>query len=91
MALAWVHAQRAVSSIIIGARRLAQLDDNVRAVDVNLSAEELTRLNKLTEPRLGFPQSMLALTPSMTHGGTTINGVSAPPSEYVMPEGGQPY
>jgi aryl-alcohol dehydrogenase-like predicted oxidoreductase len=91
VALAWVHAQRAVSSIIIGARRLAQLDDNVRAVDVNLSAEELTRLNKLTEPRLGFPQSMLALTPSMTHGGTTINGVSAPPSEYVMPEGGQPY
>jgi aryl-alcohol dehydrogenase-like predicted oxidoreductase len=91
VALAWVHAQRAVSSIIIGARRLSQLDDNVRAVDVNLSAEELARLNELTKPTLGFPQSMLALTPSMTQGGTTINGVSAPPSEYVMPEGGQPY
>ena len=91
VALAWVHAQPAVSSIIIGARRLSQLDDNVRAVDVNLSAEELTRLNKLTKPRLGFPQSMLELVAGMTHGGTTINGVSAPPSEYVMPEGGQPY
>ncbi len=91
VALAWVHAQRAVSSIIIGARRLSQLDDNVRAVDVNLSAEELTRLGKLTRPRLGFPHSMLEIVPGMTHGGTTINGVTAPPSEYVMPEGGQPY
>jgi aryl-alcohol dehydrogenase-like predicted oxidoreductase len=91
VALAWVHAQRAVSSIIIGARRLSQLEDNVRAVDVNLSAEELTRLSKLTRPRLGFPQSMLEMVPGMTQGGTTINGVSAPPSEYVMPEGGQPY
>src|SRR5262249_3034466 len=59
VALAWLGAQPAVSSIIIGARRLSQLDDNVRAVDVQLSAEELARLSKLTTPRLGFPQSML--------------------------------
>jgi aryl-alcohol dehydrogenase-like predicted oxidoreductase len=91
VALAWVHAQRAVASIIIGARRLSQLEDNVRAVDVDLSDEEVARLSKLTRPALGFPQSMLEMVAGMTHGGTTINGVSAPPSEYVMPEGGQPY
>jgi aryl-alcohol dehydrogenase-like predicted oxidoreductase len=91
VALAWVHAQPAVTSIIIGARRLSQLDDNVRAVDVNLTAEELARLNALTEPRLGFPQSMLTTAPSITNGGTTVNGVSAPISDYVMPEGNQPY
>jgi hypothetical protein len=34
---------------------------------------------------------MLARAPGMIGGGTTINGVSAPPSEYVMAEGGQPY
>jgi aryl-alcohol dehydrogenase-like predicted oxidoreductase len=91
VALAWVHAQPAVASIIIGARRLSQLDDNVGAVDVHLTAEELARLDALTEPTLGFPHNMLARAPGMIGGGTTINGVSAPPSEYVMAEGGQPY
>jgi aryl-alcohol dehydrogenase-like predicted oxidoreductase len=91
VALAWVHAQPAVTSIIIGARRLSQLDDNVRAVDVNLTADEVARLNALTEPTFGFPQSMLATVPSIINGGTTVNGVSAPISDYVMPEGNQPY
>jgi aryl-alcohol dehydrogenase-like predicted oxidoreductase len=91
VALAWVHAQPAVTSIIIGARRLSQLDDNVRAVDVNLTADEVARLNALTEPTFGFPQSMLATVPSIINGGTTVNGVSAPISDYVMPEGSQPY
>jgi len=91
VALAWVLAQPGVSSVIIGARRLAQLDDNVRAVDVPLSAEELGRLGALTVPSFGFPQNMLAMAPSLIQGGTTVNGVSAPASEYVMPEGGRPY
>jgi aryl-alcohol dehydrogenase-like predicted oxidoreductase len=91
VALAWVAAQPGVSSVIIGARRLSQLDDNVRAVDVKLTAEDLARLNALTEPTLGFPHDMLALSPSMINGGTTVNGVSAPMSEYVLPKGGRPY
>jgi aryl-alcohol dehydrogenase-like predicted oxidoreductase len=91
VALAWVHARPAVTSIIIGARRLSQLDDNVRAVDVRLTADELARLNALTEPTFGFPQSMLTLVPSIINGGTTVNGVSAPTSDYVMSEGNQPY
>ncbi|BBX41579.1 aldo/keto reductase [Mycobacterium simiae] len=91
VALAWVRAQRAVSSIIIGARTLSQLEDNVRAVDVNLGTDELARLSALTKPRLGFPQSMLEMATSMIQGGTTVNGVFAPPSEYVMPAGGRPY
>ena len=91
VALAWVGAQPAVSSVIIGARRLSQLDDNVRAVDVHLTADELARLNALTRPTLGFPHDMLTVAPGITNGGTTINGVTAPTSEYVMPEGGQPY
>ena len=91
VALAWVHVQPAVSSIIIGARRLSQLEDNVRAVDVNLTADELARLDALTKPTFGFPHNMLEMAPGIIHGGTTVNGVFAPPSEYVMPEGGQPY
>jgi hypothetical protein len=86
-----VRAQPAVTSVIIGARRLSQLDDNVRAVDVKLTAEELARLNAVTEPTFGFPHGILTTAPSITNGGTTINGVYAPISEYAMPEGSQPY
>jgi aryl-alcohol dehydrogenase-like predicted oxidoreductase len=91
VALAWLHAQPAVTSIIIGARRLSQFEDNVRALDVNLTAEELARLNAITEPTFGFPQTMLTMAPGITNGGTTVNGVSAPISDYVMPKGDQPY
>jgi aryl-alcohol dehydrogenase-like predicted oxidoreductase len=91
VALAWLHAQRAVTSIIIGARRLSQFEDNIHALDVKLTAEDLARLTAATEPTFGFPQSMLTMAPGITNGGTTVNGVSAPISDYVMPEGDQPY
>jgi aryl-alcohol dehydrogenase-like predicted oxidoreductase len=91
VALAWLHAQPAVTSIIVGARRLSQFEDNVRALDVNLTADELARLDAVTEPTFGFPQTMLTMAPGITNGGTTINGVSAPISDYVMPAGSQPY
>ena len=91
VALAWLHAQAGVTSIIVGARRLSQFEDNVRALDVNLSADELARLDAITAPTFGFPQSMLPMAPGITNGGTTVNGVSAPVSDYVMPKGDQPY
>ena len=91
VALAWVHAQPGVSSVIIGARRLSQLDDNIRAVDVQLTADELDRLDALTRPKFGFPNNMLDMAPGILNGGTTVNGAAAPTSEYVMPEGVQPY
>lgn len=91
VALAWVHAQAGVSSVIIGARRLSQLDDNIRAVDVNLTADELDRLDTLTKPTFGFPSNMLEMAPGILNGGTTVNGASGTISEFVMPKGVQPY
>lgn len=91
VALAWVLAKPAVSSVIIGARRLSQLDDNLRAVDVRLADDELARLDTLTKPRFGFPHNMLEMASGIINGGTTVNGTSGPISEYVMPAGAQPY
>jgi hypothetical protein len=31
------------------------------------------------------------MAPGITNGGTTVNGVSAPISDYVMPKGDRPY
>ncbi|HEX7429013.1 MAG TPA: hypothetical protein VF328_19290 [Mycobacterium sp.] len=58
-------------------------------LDVDLTADELARLSAITEPKFGFPQSMLPMAPGITNGGTTVNGV--PISDYVMPKGDQPY
>jgi len=91
VALAWVQAQPGVSSVIIGARRLAQLEDNLRAADLQLTAAELSKLDALTKPSFGFPQSMQPMFPAITNGGTNINGTSAAPSPFVMEKGGKPY
>jgi aryl-alcohol dehydrogenase-like predicted oxidoreductase len=91
VALAWVQAQPGVASTIIGARRLAQLEDNVQALGVKLTADELAKLDALTKPTFGFPQSMQPMFPAIHNGGTTVNGVHAPASPFVMETGGTPY
>jgi len=91
VALAWVQAQPGVTSTIIGARRMAQLEDNLRALEVKLTAEDLAKLDALTKPTLGFPQSMQPYFPAIHNGGTQVNGVFAPPSGFVIGKGDQPY
>jgi aryl-alcohol dehydrogenase-like predicted oxidoreductase len=50
VALAWLSARPAVTSVILGARTLEQLDDNLAAADVHLSAEETERLDAASDP-----------------------------------------
>jgi L-glyceraldehyde 3-phosphate reductase len=48
MALAWVLRDGAVTSALIGASRVDQLEQNVAALDnLNLSAEELSRIEAI--------------------------------------------
>jgi aryl-alcohol dehydrogenase-like predicted oxidoreductase len=58
IALAWVLAQRAVTSVIIGARNLKQLDDNLGAVDLALTAEELQTLDEVSRIPPAYPMWM---------------------------------
>ena len=80
-----------MTSTIIGARRIAQLEDNLKALDVKLSVDELGRLDALTKPRLGFPQSMPPWFPSIHNGGTSVNGVFAAPSSFGVVKGDKIY
>jgi aryl-alcohol dehydrogenase-like predicted oxidoreductase len=50
IALAWVLDHRGVSSPIVGASRAAQLDDAVAALDIQLSADEVARLEQFYVP-----------------------------------------
>ena len=60
VALAWLLQKPAVMSIIIGAKTLEQLDDNLAAVDLTLSAEEMASLDEVSELAPEYPGWMLA-------------------------------
>ena len=59
VALAWVLAKPFVTSVIIGAKRLEQLNDNIAAVDLKLSADEIKKLDEVSALPLEYPGWML--------------------------------
>src|SRR5580658_8876075 len=48
ISLAWLLAKPVVTSVIIGAKRLDQLNDNLAAVDLKLTPEELKQLDEVS-------------------------------------------
>jgi aryl-alcohol dehydrogenase-like predicted oxidoreductase len=74
VALAWVQGRPGVASTIIGARRMDQLDQNLAALDLALTAIQIARLDKLSKPSLGFPMQFLNVASVFSQGGTTVNG-----------------
>lgn len=59
VALAWLRAQPFVSSIIIGARTMAQFEDNMAAGHLNLTAEELAILDDASALPEMYPYRMM--------------------------------
>lgn len=53
VALAWLAARPAVTSVILGARTTAQLADNLGTADVVLTAAEVAHLDKVSAPVVG--------------------------------------
>ncbi|MVT11509.1 aldo/keto reductase [Chitinophaga tropicalis] len=62
LALAWLLHQPVVSTVIIGAKRLEQLDDNLKAVEVTFSADELKQLDEISKLPSEYPVWMLERT-----------------------------
>ncbi len=60
LAIAWLLHQPRVTSVILGAKRLEQLNDNLGAVDVVLSEEELQSLDHVSQLPAEYPGWMLA-------------------------------
>jgi aryl-alcohol dehydrogenase-like predicted oxidoreductase len=55
VAIAWLLARQAVSSVIIGSTKLGQLEDNLKAVTITLSATEIAELDAATAPAPVYP------------------------------------
>ncbi len=69
-----MQARAGVASTIIGARTIAQLDDNIAALDLRLSPEDIAGLDKVSTPTLPFPVRFLGMAGMFIHGGATVNG-----------------
>jgi 1-deoxyxylulose-5-phosphate synthase len=54
VALAWLHSQPVVTAPLVGAHQAAQIDDAVASLDLELTADELTRLERPYTPRQDF-------------------------------------
>ncbi|SDM24591.1 Predicted oxidoreductase [Catalinimonas alkaloidigena] len=59
LALAWLLQQPAVTTVIIGAKRLEQLNDNLAAIDVTFTDEELQQLDDVSQLPPEYPGWML--------------------------------
>jgi len=55
VALAWLLAKPAVASVIVGARNESQLSENLKAADLSLSEEEMSRLDEVSAEPLRYP------------------------------------
>ena len=55
VALAWLLAKPAVSSVIVGARKLSQLEDNLGASQLRLSDEDVARLDATSHLPQQYP------------------------------------
>src|SRR6476619_6421477 len=60
LSLAWLLAKPVVTSVIIGAKRLDQLQDNLAAVEITLTQDELRRLDEARALPPEYPGWMLA-------------------------------
>jgi aryl-alcohol dehydrogenase-like predicted oxidoreductase len=59
VALAWVLGRSAVSSVIVAARKPEHLEDNIRAVDLRLSADDARLLDAASDSGVPYPKWMV--------------------------------
>ena len=60
VALAWLLQRKGVMSVIVGAKTLEQLDDNLAATKLQLTADDVAELDKVSAPKPEYPGWMLA-------------------------------
>lgn len=60
IALAWLLSRPVVNSVIIGAKRLDQLTDNLGALNVRFEPDDLAELDKVSAEAPRYPNWMLS-------------------------------
>ena len=60
-ALAWLLHQKVVSSVLIGAKRMDQLEDNLKAADITFTEKDLAAIDDVSKLPAEYPGWMLAM------------------------------
>jgi len=58
--LTWVRQKPFITSTIIGATTMEQLNDNLESVNFSLSAEEMAKLDEVSAERTQYPYWMIS-------------------------------
>jgi aryl-alcohol dehydrogenase-like predicted oxidoreductase len=72
VSLAWLMTKPTVASVLIGANQLTQLEDNLAAVDLKLSADAVKRLDEMSAPHIPYPNWFI----NRTQDPTAMTGLS---------------
>jgi aryl-alcohol dehydrogenase (NADP+) len=76
VALAWLRSRQGVTAPVIGARRIDHLAGNLAALDIELTAEQLVRLDEVSTPTLNYPAQLnTQVAPLLQFAGATVDGV----------------
>ena len=59
VALAWLLSRPEVTTVLVGARDVRQLEENLRALEVRLDADDLAALERASTPEWGYPYSFI--------------------------------
>ncbi len=59
LAIAWLLHQSVVTTVIIGAKKTAQLEDNLKSTEIKFTAEELQKLDEVSKLPAEYPAWML--------------------------------
>lgn len=78
ISLAWLLTRPVVTSIIIGAKRLDQLQDNLAAIDLKLTPDEIKQLDEVSALPAEYPGWMLPFQ--------TSNRLAPTPRQFPKPE-----
>ncbi|MGD8428546.1 MAG: aldo/keto reductase [Balneolaceae bacterium] len=59
VALAWTLSRDNISSVLIAARKLEHLEDDIKAVDLELAEEDINLLDDISDPGIPYPRWMV--------------------------------
>src|ERR1700676_2057199 len=60
VALAWLLSKSTVTSVLLGASKLEQLENNLGSLNTHLSPGQIKRLDQISSVEMGFPHAILA-------------------------------
>jgi aryl-alcohol dehydrogenase-like predicted oxidoreductase len=83
VALGWQLHKSYVTTVIIGAKNLDQLNDNLGAVGVKLTAEDLAQIDAVSAPKPNYPGWMFATQGADRHPGTVRDWSQAAKSTFA--------